>query len=111
MNEQTVTTRSIPDAILDLSSRVRWLEATVNQLQPCPEIATAALEAIEAQPVIRVRLQHTHTLKDGWRLSETTVEYTGPAVDHELIARELATAHAMGAMEASKRNANEEPVS
>lgn len=28
------------------------------------------------QPTIRIRNQHSHTLKDGWRLSETTVEMT-----------------------------------
>lgn len=39
-----------------------------------PHAATAGGQ----QPTIRIRNQHTHTLKDGWRLSESTAELTLP---------------------------------
>ena len=58
------------------------------------------------QPTIRIRIQHSHTLKEGWRLSETTVEYTGPAdsVDHHRIELELRSAFQLGTAEQMLRS-------
>jgi hypothetical protein len=32
-------------------------------------------------PLVRIRINHTYTVKDGWRLSDTTVEMTVPIPD------------------------------
>lgn len=59
----------------------------------------------KTEPTTRVRLQHVHTLKDGWRLSETTVEWSGPgAVPWGLVKEELSNAHTAGLDEAQERN-------
>lgn len=60
-------------------------------------------------PVFRVRLNHGHTLKDGWRLTETTVECTfsgdaGPAEIAEAIHHWTDRAFNLGALEAEERN-------
>ena len=56
------------------------------------------------EPQIRARIQHTHTLKDGWRLAETTVEYSGTVVDWEHVRNELRLAHTAGLVESETRN-------
>lgn len=60
----------------------------------------------EQQPAVRVRLNHTHTIKEGWRLSETTVEWCGPI--GKLEGTELlavgATVFNAGVREAALRN-------
>ncbi len=61
-------------------------------------------EHTETKPTIRVRLQHTHTLKDGWRLAETTVEYTGERIDWETVRDELSTSFVVGTKESTSRN-------
>ena len=60
-------------------------------------------------PTIRIRIAHTHTVKDGWRTSETTVEWVGPVVfQHWIrIEDELAVAFALGKREAKRRNAED----
>jgi hypothetical protein len=60
--------------------------------------------ATESKPQIRVRIAHTHTLKDGWRLSETTVEFTGTSIDSVAMATEMEIAHTIGEKEAVARN-------
>ena len=62
-------------------------------------------------PSIRIRNEHTHTLKDGWRLASTTVEITysmgdmGTGEVQELLAAVQRQAHAIGQGEAEVRNA------
>ena len=71
---------------------------------------------------VRIRVHHTHTLKDGWRLNETTVEVDGVeaavvrdgdsitfrAVDTTpLLKKHLDEAFAVGAAEADRRNAED----
>lgn len=74
-------------------------------MEPRPEPAIAELEVLESKPTIRIRIEHTHTLKDGWRLSSTTVEYTGPVpIDALLIRDELRQAAVIGEAEARYRN-------
>jgi hypothetical protein len=82
------------------------LRKALDQLQACPEIpAMTTLEAIKTEPTIRVRLQHSHTLKEGWRLSETTVEWTGEGnPDWKAIEGAQQGAFAVGANEARFRN-------
>jgi hypothetical protein len=57
-----------------------------------------------ADPVIRIRLQHGRTQKDGWKLTETTVEFTGDFVDWPEIEAEMAKAYREGSAEARQRN-------
>ena len=71
---------------------------------------------------VRIRVHHTHTLKDGWRLNETTVEVDGVesavvrdgdaitfrAVDTSpLLKKHLDEAFAVGTAEADRRNAED----
>lgn len=79
------------------------LERRVLALQPCPELPTALLGETISAPTVRVRIQHTHTMKEGWRLAETTVEYTGASADWEVIAAEMKMAFTMGSLEAIDR--------
>ena len=64
--------------------------------------------ATEAKQTIRVRIQHSHTLKDGWRLSETTVEATGTILDWDAIDNELRNVYNFGQMETNYRNGAED---
>jgi hypothetical protein len=57
-----------------LEDRIRTLE----RVGPIHAIASAEAATAE-QPTMRTRIQHSHTLKEGWRCSETTVEWSGPA--------------------------------
>lgn len=72
--------------------------------------AAKTITATRQEPQIRVRLQHTHTLKDGWRLSETTVEYSGATIDWAEVKEQLASAHVCGVHEARDRNTTEVPL-
>jgi len=57
------------------------------------------------QPEIRVRIGHTHTLKDGWRCDSTTVEWTGRGeVNWGAIRDELKNSHIAGEEEAKARH-------
>lgn len=58
---------------------------------------------------IRVRIAHAHTLKDGWRLAETTVEWTGHGEpEWAEMAHSMAGAHRVGSEETrARRNAEE----
>lgn len=38
---------------------------------------TKKMQQHNSTVTVRTRVNHTHTLKDGWRLNETTVEVTG----------------------------------
>lgn len=61
--------------------------------------------ATKVEPEVRVRIGHTHTLKDGWRCDSTTVEWTGRGkAEWELIRAELGLAHTVGEMEAQRRH-------
>lgn len=63
-------------------------------------------QTIRTEPTIRIRINHAHTLKEGWRLSETTVEWTGPGTpDEAAIQDALLTAQHLGQREAALRNA------
>jgi hypothetical protein len=54
--------------------------------------------------VYRVRAAHTHTLKDGWRLSETTVEATGEKIDFKTMNELMQNAYEEGVEESRRRN-------
>ena len=63
-------------------------------------------------PVVRLRAHHVHTLKDGWRLDETTVEITGDleALQSEygaLMKALLQSVHMDGLEESQRRSAVE----
>ncbi len=59
----------------------------------------------ETQPRIRTRINHSHTLKDGWRLSDTTVEWDGEGEpDWDTIKNIMRRAFAEGVNEADLRN-------
>lgn len=66
-----------------------------------------------SEPRIRVRINHTHTAKDGWKCNETTVEVNDfyPTRDGDIrtLFRELMEdAHALGKIEADRRNSVED---
>lgn len=61
-------------------------------------------EASESKPVIRIRVAHTQTIKEGWRLSETTVEYSGDSIDWAVFNSEMMAAFKNGSAEARQRN-------
>ena len=74
-----------------------------------PEIGIARVEATE--PQIRVRIAHASTVKDGWRLSETTVEWSGSGeIPWEELRYAGHKAYLIGAGEAAERNASEAKV-
>lgn len=58
-------------------------------------------------PLIRVRVAHTHTLKDGWRLSESTIEFTGRDIDWQELRMQMRSAYIAGREEAIYRNEQE----
>lgn len=88
-----------------LYTEVCDLESKLNALQPCPELPTATLESLNADPEIRVRIAHASTVKDGWRLSETTVEWTGSGeIPWERLKGVQRRAHEIGHKEAQFRN-------
>jgi len=59
---------------------------------------------VEMRTVYRVRVAHVHTLKDGWRTSETTIEATGTDIDRLEVQRMLKEAYDMGTEEARRRH-------
>jgi hypothetical protein len=59
---------------------------------------------LESHTVYRVRVAHVHTMKEGWRLSETTVEATGEEVDYTEIRDHMELAYRVGTDEAKRRN-------
>jgi hypothetical protein len=84
-----------------LEDRIRTLE----RVGPIHAIASAEAATAE-QPTMRTRIQHTHTLKEGWRLAETTVEWSGAGEPDEAAIRNalIQSAH-LGQLEAAARNA------
>jgi hypothetical protein len=79
------------------NSVLGWIDDTVGTI----EVGTQ-------QPTMRMRLNHTHTKADGWRLSETTVEWSGVGdPDEAAIDKALITAFHLGQREANLRNAPE----
>lgn len=70
-------------------------------------------------PMIRTRIHHKQTQRDGWTCDETTVEIVRPVpgvgtgIDayeegyHQLLAAELYACHQIGVEEARRRNAQE----
>lgn len=58
----------------------------------------------EMATVYRVRIAHTHTLKDGWRVSETTVEATGIEINYDEMRMHMKAAYEAGTLETSYRN-------
>lgn len=71
-----------------------------------PETGIARVEATE--PQIRVRIAHASTVKDGWRLSETTIEWAGSGeIPWEELRHAGRRAYLVGAGEAAERNASE----
>ena len=88
-----------------LVDRVKALEAGVEDLMSGQAAGSTGLVAVAAEPELRVRISHTHTLKDGWRCDSTTVEWTGRSTPNwDAIRAELSNAHIVGAGEASVRN-------
>ena len=80
-----------------LVDRVKALEQTVEDL---------LAGGVQAEPEIRVRISHAHTLKDGWRCDSTTVEWTGRGpVNWATVGDELHCARIAGQREADARNA------
>lgn len=58
-----------------------------------------------AEPKIRIRISHAHTLKDGWRCDSTTVEWEGSGeVDYSAIQTHLQESFAIAKEEALNRN-------
>lgn len=64
--------------------------------------------ALIARDTIRARISHTHTLKEGWRCNETTVELThaddNAAFPMEEMRLLMAEAHEAAREEAQRRN-------
>ena len=80
------------------------------------EAAGAMSKTISAPnpPVIRIRLNHAYSVRDGWRLAETTVELTAPVPDDEAgralmpsLQGLLRNAYAAGIEEKMERNREE----
>lgn len=63
---------------------------------------------VQGKTIWRVRIAHSHTLKDGWRLSETTVEGYGTDIEYNEATRHLEEAHLAGEEEAKRRRDLEE---
>ena len=64
-------------------------------------------DTTRTEPIIRVRLQYTSTIKDGWRLGEATVEYTcgnDGVIDWDRIKAESTQAFEIGNSEAARQN-------
>lgn len=59
---------------------------------------------VENTSVYRVRVAYSHTLKEGWRVAETTVETTGTDIDHKELAHHAELAYEFGRVEAQRRN-------
>jgi hypothetical protein len=98
---------SIRDANAMRDAALVALSRTIEKLRPCPELPDlSTLQVGTAAPTMRVRLQHSNTIKEGHRLAETTVEWAGPyAPDWPLIKRHLREAFEFGTEEAALRNA------
>lgn len=89
-----------------LISHISTLERSLEHLMDGQPVAgdLATLEAFAIAPTIRLRINHSHTLKEGWRLSETTVEWSGPGKpDETAIQDALLTAQHLGQREAARR--------
>lgn len=77
---------------------------------PIPELqAPPDFELIRIAPEFRVRINHSNTIKEGWRLSETTVECTfiGDRDSNDIQAELeewLGRAYGIGNREAALRN-------
>ena len=56
-------------------------------------------------PTLRIRIAHAHTIKDGWRLAETTVEWTGQASEPSAadLTYAMKLAHELGQEETKRR--------
>lgn len=58
----------------------------------------------QSETVYRARIAHSHTLKDGWRCSETTVEAIGSVIDYNDLKHHAEEAIKIGRAEAQERN-------
>lgn len=65
--------------------------------------SSTELSVETSKTVYRVRIAHAHTLKEGWRVSETTVEATGESIDYNEIKRHMAALYMDGVAEAQRR--------
>lgn len=79
-------------------------EVLKDFLHPTAEKGRMMESMVQSKMVIRVRIAHSHTLKDGWRLSETTIEATGTGIDYDYIQEELQRAYDVGLEESIRRN-------
>jgi hypothetical protein len=110
-HDQTLATHRAD--IEQLRDQIAELQRTVDDLIAGEGVTAIkafpdAPPVIEYAPQIRVRLQHSSTVKEGWRLSESTVEYTSGsdgAVDWARIKNEMLIAGIAGTKEAESRNA------
>jgi hypothetical protein len=67
-----------------------------------------ATQTVKTEPSVRVRINHGRTAKDGWRVTETTVEFAGPGLPEVAAVRDaLRFAYEEGYEEAAVRNDNE----
>lgn len=98
--------RKADDFAVGITAFVQSLQAKVIELNARFEDLMAGSGVVTAfEPEVRVRIGHTHTLKDGWRCDSTTIEWTGRGkADWELIRAELGLAHTVGEMEAQRRH-------
>jgi len=93
-----VTHESVEAELYAQSQRISEMQQSIEDLMAGSRIETTH------QPEIRVRIGHTHTLKDGWRCDSTTVEWTGRgSVDWRSIRDELKNAHVAGLAESEER--------
>jgi hypothetical protein len=98
----------IADLGLRLSSMQGRFAALASAIPPVDESVAHTVEVGTQQPTMRMRLNHAHTKADGWRLSETTVEWSGVGdPDEAAIDKALITAFHLGQREANLRNAPE----
>lgn len=100
--------QSFGDAIDAIKGALNGFHEDITRLEADRTVSSVARIAT---PSIRVRIAHTNTLKDGWRCSETTVEYDGPMdqYDGDVMAGYLMGAHHLGLREANLRNAPQPP--
>lgn len=102
--------RSQGDRIADLGLRLSSMQGRFAALAAViPPVDASSAHTVEVgtqQPTMRMRLQHSHTLKEGWRLSEATVEWSGVGdPDEAAIEKALLTSWNLGQREAVLRNA------
>lgn len=100
--------RKADDFAVGMTAFVQSLQAKVIELNASVDDLMAGSGVVtKTSPQIRVRLQHTSTVKEGWRLGESTVEFVSGndgEIDWNRIDVESRFAFAIGDAEATRRN-------